>query len=1447
MATRIKLRRDTSANWTTLNPILALGEPGVETDTRKMKIGDGSTHWKYLSYAITGDLQVDGTSIESAGAVTLSSGLGNRANWAITFDGIEGGSPLGFNTNAVAYDSMGNSVILGSIFSGQGTTLAKLDPQGNIMWNFTYQEYQNYGYSLSVDKNDDIVFAISETVTEGTDDDIILLKVSGDTGNIMWQKYITSYGDYDDYANALVTDSRGDIIMAGQASAHGAGNWYRLLVAKFSGATGTILWQKYYDDFTYGNNNNNDVAYGLAIDPSDNLLVTGQNSNPGNSYTPVMKLNGADGNITWELKIEDVAVHNGNTYGNGHITGIDATADSNGDFYVSLYIELDFPGSIGAIAKISAGGKILWCKSVGGLLFDGVAGSLVCDSLNNVYFTSSQEKYDNNNRYRQVIVKFNPTGGVVWQRELYREQQEDYSTYYSNTAQLLAVNDDYLLIGGATYLTYDYGNGNNGVHRGWAAQLDKAGTEFELGSWTFKAGKTPVPVVSASIYADTQFNDFDPATVITGDLSVTASEVTSMPNMATSVLAYIYEPRAKTLTLDGDTLKLPGATFDIARESVGQFTTIGNFDGTEGGNIKGNVWPNGVTRDENGVYVAGTWHSNETWNDDISNKNIPLLWKLDNQGKIAWQAGTNIDQTNISFSVDMAAVALNPVNKNPIVVNLDGHEGFYIYELDKDSGNINSHIKHVETAEHNLVPQALAVMSDGTPVVAGFLSGAYNTYTNVTGGGAGLTGSTNGYNLVIPKSVFHRTAPVETIYPTADGSWYIHRPSVLTTQIVSVNHYTTVASTVTNTLGSGAQFTITLNPTDGHGQNYSVDAVTAGGAGYKVGRVIQILGSSLGGVDGTDDVQIRVTAVDGSGAVTSAEPKYNVDTNGNFGTQTPGTNTAVTGTAVAPSGATFTVDINPVNNQYVGITVDGSEGMNYAIGDVLQINGADVGGITSTNNITLEVTNPYIARNYPGKIWRDSHNGTAGVTITTGTAQSTNIKLTVNGSYDFTQVMNNLEVYENLSADGFIWTPNWNFSIGKDQGSYDYFYNVAVDSNDDVVAGGYFQYTNLPLSDLRGYDQTSWVAKFNGTTGEQLWSVSIDGAEGTQSVNTIVTDTDNNIYVLSDGNAYKGPFLTKLNASGEQLWQHRVYTNNGSSSAANQGLAIDKNNNLILGGVYYADPLDNSQHYFNNGLYIGKFDQDGNLTWQRQISSIKDMQRGYDLTYYNTIAVHGDRYSIVAYSSNPGNQNTQALVADLPLDGTGLGNHGDWVYEAVEFNINSYQHSSHAFTATVSKLVFDVSTTTAITVFADKETEIAPVYKDMGGNITSVAEIVFEDGSKQRTSGQDIPQVKVSKTNGYDYFLKIEDRGHHIYSYYNDNTIYVPTNDQVPFPIGTAITIVSDDNTVYINAYDTGTTTLRHAGTSDYNQNFYLPYYGMATLLKIGPDLWVLSGTGITY
>ena len=88
MANRIQIRRDTAANWTRVNPILSDGEPGLETDTNKVKYGDGTTAWASLDYAsggggggntLTNDTKT--VSLGSDGILTMPPGNETTSGW----------------------------------------------------------------------------------------------------------------------------------------------------------------------------------------------------------------------------------------------------------------------------------------------------------------------------------------------------------------------------------------------------------------------------------------------------------------------------------------------------------------------------------------------------------------------------------------------------------------------------------------------------------------------------------------------------------------------------------------------------------------------------------------------------------------------------------------------------------------------------------------------------------------------------------------------------------------------------------------------------------------------------------------------------------------------------------------------------------------------------------------------------------------------------------------------------------------------------------------------------------------------------------------------------------------------------------------------------------------------------------------------------------------------
>jgi hypothetical protein len=105
--TRIKLRRDAAADWTSANPTLLQGEFGIEDDTQYLKFGDGSTTWTSLSYitnfpdltsptlqtdTITEKTTNSGVTIESLllkdGNITVGDGntIGQAAGPLLTFN-----------------------------------------------------------------------------------------------------------------------------------------------------------------------------------------------------------------------------------------------------------------------------------------------------------------------------------------------------------------------------------------------------------------------------------------------------------------------------------------------------------------------------------------------------------------------------------------------------------------------------------------------------------------------------------------------------------------------------------------------------------------------------------------------------------------------------------------------------------------------------------------------------------------------------------------------------------------------------------------------------------------------------------------------------------------------------------------------------------------------------------------------------------------------------------------------------------------------------------------------------------------------------------------------------------------------------------------------------------------------------------------------------------------
>jgi len=90
VATRIQIRRDTAANWTTANPILREGEMGLETDTLKIKVGNSVAAWSARPYlnvtpADLAELAQDSVNSAIVAGIGLDKSYDDTAN-TITLD-----------------------------------------------------------------------------------------------------------------------------------------------------------------------------------------------------------------------------------------------------------------------------------------------------------------------------------------------------------------------------------------------------------------------------------------------------------------------------------------------------------------------------------------------------------------------------------------------------------------------------------------------------------------------------------------------------------------------------------------------------------------------------------------------------------------------------------------------------------------------------------------------------------------------------------------------------------------------------------------------------------------------------------------------------------------------------------------------------------------------------------------------------------------------------------------------------------------------------------------------------------------------------------------------------------------------------------------------------------------------------------------------------------------
>ena len=145
MADLIQIRRDTAANWTSANPVLAQGELGAETDTSKIKIGDGSTAWSSLAYLIDAGGYLTASSTNTLTNKTIRDTVYALSGTA--FDATNGAvqtKTLAANTTFTDSLSSGDAIVLqleaGASYTVTWPTMTWVTSGGNVAPTLTAKD-----------------------------------------------------------------------------------------------------------------------------------------------------------------------------------------------------------------------------------------------------------------------------------------------------------------------------------------------------------------------------------------------------------------------------------------------------------------------------------------------------------------------------------------------------------------------------------------------------------------------------------------------------------------------------------------------------------------------------------------------------------------------------------------------------------------------------------------------------------------------------------------------------------------------------------------------------------------------------------------------------------------------------------------------------------------------------------------------------------------------------------------------------------------------------------------------------------------------------------------------------------------------------------------------------------------------------------------------------------
>lgn len=283
------------ASWIPLDPTPPNFRDFVNTIV-KLSGQTGGEVWRYpfddwpttYAAAVTeaGDVVAMRGGVDASSVVVVKlAGVDGRELWRRDIDNV-------WRAFGMAVDASGGVVVAAGFVPTPmvetGLDVVKLSPDGNVLFrasvsrsNFLWEE----AFSVAVDAAGDVV-AVGVTQTEETGLDVTVAKFASDTGAERWRRVIDGTLHANDFPARQLIVVEGDVLIGGTLL--NVGTCEDLAIVKISGSTGEILWQQEIDGTSSNDyclfecdadlcipERDRDAAYGMAVDGSGRVIAIG--------------------------------------------------------------------------------------------------------------------------------------------------------------------------------------------------------------------------------------------------------------------------------------------------------------------------------------------------------------------------------------------------------------------------------------------------------------------------------------------------------------------------------------------------------------------------------------------------------------------------------------------------------------------------------------------------------------------------------------------------------------------------------------------------------------------------------------------------------------------------------------------------------------------------------------------------------------------------------------------------------------------------------------------------------------------------------------------------------------------------------------------------------------------------------------------------------------------